>query len=366
MGKELKSDPAFDSWIARARRALSNRYREYMEKKEARLASRTTDRVVRAFDWGLDWTSGWPCANQCESANGDPGAHLGLLNKAAVRDSAAFFAYQVPTDFHCANGRLQFTSAVKTPYPENNLVHAQWFPSSRDRRRAVLVLPHWNAQAHQHVALCRTLRLLGISTLRLSIPYHDLRMPPELHRADYAVSSNLARTIDATRQAVIDARSCLDWLQSQGYESFGIVGTSLGSCYAFLTSAHDARLRANVYNLFSLYFADVIWTGLTTGHIRQGLAGHIQLEKLRDCWEVIAPHTYLDRYAGMEKKSLFIYGTCDTTFLPEFSREMIDQARRRNIDLKLVVLPCGHYSLGETPFKYIDAYQICSFFLRSL
>ena len=365
MKEELKSG-APDSWAARARQALSNRYREYMERKEDRLASRTTDRVVREFEWGLDWTNSWPCAGQCESADGDPGARLGLLNKAAIRDSEVFYAYKVPLDFHCANGRLQFTSAVKTPYPENNVVHAQWFPAARDRRRAVLVLPHWNAQPHQHVALCRALRLFGISTLRLSLPYHDLRMPPELHRADYAVSSNLARTIDATRQAVIDARSCLDWLQSQGYESFGIVGTSLGSCYAFLTSAHDRRLRANAYNLFSLYFADVVWTGLTTRHIRQGLDGHIRLEQLRDCWRVIAPNTYLDRYAGLDKKSLFIYGTCDTTFLPEFSREMIEQARRRHIGLKLVVLPCGHYTLGETPFKYIDGYQIVSFFLRTL
>jgi hypothetical protein len=366
MKEKLKSDPAPDSWTARARRALSSRYRDYMVRKEDRLASQTTDRVVREFEWGLDWAKGWPCANQCESADGDPGARLGLLSKAAVRDSETFYAYKVPSDFHCANRRLQFTSAVKTPCPENNVVHAQWFPASRDRRRAVLVLPHWNAQPRQHVALCRALKFFGISTLRLSLPYHDLRMPAELHRADYAVSSNLARTIDATRQAVIDARSCLDWLQSQGYESFGIVGTSLGSCYAFLTSAHDRRLRANVYNLFSLYFADVVWTGLTTNHIRQGLDGHIRLEQLRDCWEVIAPHSYLDRYAGLDKKSLFIYGTCDTTFLPEFSREMIEQARRRNIGLKLVVLPCGHYTLGETPFKYIDGYQICSFFVRTL
>ena len=64
-------------------------------------------------------------------------------------------------------------------------------------------------------------------------------MPPELTRADYAVSANIGRTIDATRQAVIDVRSCYDWLQQRGYTDLGIVGTSLGSCYAFLATAHD-------------------------------------------------------------------------------------------------------------------------------
>ena len=73
-------------------------------------------------------------------------------------------------------------------------------------------------------------------------------MPPELQRADYAVSSNVARTVHATRQAVIDVRSAADWLEQQGYESIGLVGTSLGSCYAFLASTHDSRLKVNVFN----------------------------------------------------------------------------------------------------------------------
>jgi hypothetical protein len=359
-------DSVADLWLGRARQALSRRYRAYMQQREDRLAARTKDRVVREFEWGLEWTTNWPCAHSGTETDLDPAGYLTFLNKAAVRDSRTFFSYRSPSDFEFAGGFLRFTSPIRTPHPENNTVRARWFPAARNRGRAVLVLPHWNAQVNQHLSLCRALSALGISALRLSLPYHDQRMPPELSRADYAVSSNLARTVDAARQAVVDGRSCLDWLQTQGYDKLGIVGTSLGSCYAFLTSAHDERLRANAFNLFSLYFADVIWTGLTTRHILDGLDGHIRLEQLRDCWEVISPNTYLDQYASYDKESLFIYGTCDTTFLPEYSREMIRQARRRNIRLKLVELPCGHYSLGEMPFKYIDGYQICAFFLRTL
>ena len=64
--------------------------------------------------------------------------------------------------------------------------------------------------------------------------------------------SFVARTIDATRQAVIDVRSCVDWLEQENYESIGIVGTSLGSCYAFLASTHDPRLRVNVSDPYCL------------------------------------------------------------------------------------------------------------------
>lgn len=354
------------SWRERVRRAIRRGYRARTERWENRLAARTTDRVVREFEWGLEWTRNWPCAARIARDGSDPATYLRLLNDAALEHSSEFFGYCTPSDFRLENDVLRFTSALTTPYPENNTVHAQWFPARADRRRAVLVLPHWNSQFHHHVSLCRSLSFLGISALRVSLPYHDLRLPPELHRADYAVSSNVARTVDATRQAVIDARSCLDWLESQGYQRLGIVGTSLGSCYAFLASAHDTRLRSNVYNLFSLHFADVVWTGLSTRHIREGFDGCIELGKLRDAWKVISPQSYVDQYARYDKRSLFIYGSCDTTFLPEYSRAMIEEIRLRQVPHKVVVLPCGHYTLGETPFKYFDGYHICSFLLRSL
>ena len=45
---------------------------------------------------------------------------------------------------------------------------------------------------------------------------------------------------------------------------------------------------------------------------------------------------------------------------------MVEQIRMRRIHNKVVALPCGHYTLGEAPFKYIDGYHICSFLLKSL
>jgi hypothetical protein len=348
---------------ANSRRTIWRRYREFMERREERLASRTTDRVVRDFEWGLEWTRNWPVA---VAPGSNEFSQLVRLNENAISESASFFDYKTPHDFRCEGSRLSFTSAVTTPYDENNAVHGLWFPASRPKGRAVVVLPHWNAQLQQHVSLCRLLQALGISALRLSLPYHDLRMPARLNRADYAVSSNVARTIDAARQAIIDTRSVLDWLQSQGYGRFGIAGTSLGSCYAFLTSAHDERLRVNVFNLFSYHFADVVWTGLTTRHIRQGFDGQIDLDQLRECWKVISPASYLERIAEKRDRSLFVYGACDTTFLPQFSEQMIREVRRLRIEHKVVVLPCGHYTLGESPFKFIDAYQICSFLLKFL
>jgi dienelactone hydrolase len=336
---------------------------------ENRLCSRATDRVVRPFEWGLEWTQDWPVTRENPRNGHHPQEYLSVLNRAALESSDDFFGYQPPTDFELDGNLLRFTSAVETPHPENNRVHGQWFPARHkpgSRRVATLVLPHWNASVTQHNALCAGLAKLGISALRLSLPYHDYRMPAELKRADYAVSSNVARTIDATRQAVIDTRSAVDWLQSQGFERIGIVGTSLGSCYAFLASTHDPRLEVNVYNHCSTYFADVVWEGLSTQHIRQSLEPEVTLEQLRDAWMVISPPHYIERYAKLKKKSLFIYARYDTTFPVHFSEQVIAKARELKMDHKAVVLPCGHYTVGEAPFKFLDGYHICNFLRRNL
>ncbi len=260
---------------------------------------------------------------------------------------------------------LSLRSPVATPFPENNLVRARWFPA-RQNRKAVVVLPHWNSRLPQHNALCAGLQRLGISALRLSLPYHDSRTPAGLNRADYAMSANICRTIDATRQAVIDTRSCFDWLQREGFDDLGIIGTSLGSCYAFLVSAHDARVRVNVFNHCSTYVADVVWEGLSTRHIRDTLEGAVDLETLRRLWLCISPPSYWEMFTAARKESKFIYTRYDTTFPVHLSRQVIEGARKCNWHHDVSVLPCGHYTMGEFPFKYITGYEICSFLKRKL
>jgi dienelactone hydrolase len=347
-------------------RTIPRAYERWIRSRENHLCSRATNRVVRQFEWGLEWVEGWACAQRYPKNGDAPGDYVAKLNRLAISESDEFFGYERPRDFQLADGIVRFRSPVETPHAENNIVHAQWFPSERGGKKAVVVLPHWNAPRDGHNALCRGLSRLGISAVRISLPYHDYRMPPELQRADYAVSANICRTIDATRQAVIDVRCCFDWLESQGFDRLGIVGTSLGSSYACLASAHEPRISVNVFNHCSTYVADVVWTGLSTQHIRQTLEENIDLDHLREAWSAISPVSYMKQFAAQKQKSLFIYAAYDTTFLPEFSRNVLEQMREHGVDHKVVVLPCGHYTLGETPFKFIDGYHICSYLMRNL
>ena len=236
--------------------------------------------------------------------------------------------------------------------------------SPSGRRRAVLVIPQWNADADGHVGLCRLINRFGMSALRLSLPYHDARMPPELKRADYIVSANVGRTIAINRQAVLDARQAIAWLHQQGYESIGILGTSLGSCLAMLTAAHEPLVKAAALNHISPYFADVIWKGLSTVHVRESLDGHIDLESLRRIWMPISPLPYLHRVK--DKQTLLVYALYDLTFPVDLSRFLVTAFRTHSVPHVTKVLPCGHYSTGVTPFKWMDGVALCRFLNRAL
>ncbi len=341
---------------------MRQRYQQWMHRWETRLNARDTNRVVRPLDWGLEWTRRWPCANGI--CNGSPEATLHELNQRILADTDGFFASRTPRDFRLDHGALRFSSPVETPYAINNTVNARWFPARG--RRAVVVAPQWNADAESHNGLCRIFNMLGIAALRLSLPYHDVRKPAEIERADYAVSANIARTIDAARQAVIEIRCCLDWLQGQGYRDLAVLGTSLGSCYAFIASAHDTRLKVNVFNHASTYFADVVWTGQSTRHIRAGLEHDVTLDSLRRSWACISPMSYFNQFQRFPKQSLIVYAVYDLTFLPEFSLQVVQEFRRRRLEHRVAVLPCGHYTTGETPYKFLDAWHIGRFLNATL
>src|SRR5688572_4846297 len=85
---------------------------------ERRLASASGERVVRPFEWGCDWvdapTVGESAAERLEG-----------WASAAVADSDRFFALPPYDDYELRGDRLTYASAVETPHPENNLVHAR-------------------------------------------------------------------------------------------------------------------------------------------------------------------------------------------------------------------------------------------------
>jgi hypothetical protein len=378
---------------------LSRLYAKWMVSWETALTTRDTNRIVRPLEWGFDWLKDFDPSRASTDQD-----RMIAVNQEIVARSDDFFAYKTPTDFRLEDHHpqlfptnvrpetlaqdadlkrraaagdlpqapfLRFTSPIATPYPENDTVNARWYPASPESqagkpKQAMIVMPQWNADAFSHNALCTLFNRFGISCLRLSKPYHDVRRPAELERSDYAVSANIGRTLAACRQAVVDIRSCLDWLELQGYQQFGVLGTSLGSCYAFIAAAHDPRLEVCAFNHASTWFGDVVWTGQSTRHIRAAFeqAG-LNQQQVRQLFLGVSPMAFMERFASTPKRVLVVHASYDLTFLPEFSLDVLRNFEKYHIDYVSKVLPCGHYTTGETPYKYLDGWYLGSFIYQS-
>ena len=365
--------------------------------QERRHAQRDRNRLVRPFEWGASFIA--------EHTNGDdPREIFARHTERALLHSEDFYALTPVADYQLTGDRLTWTSAVETPSTANNIAHARFFPApphtakrkggarapqkevsrrededalrqssgvllagEREVRRAVVVLPQWNADAESHVELCRVLNRFGIAALRLTLPYHEARRPAELERADFLVCTNIGRTIQSMRQAVLDTRAAVSWLAREGYNRIGIVGTSIGSCTAFLAFAHDASISTGVFNHVSGYFADVVWHGISTQHVRAGIEPHLTLDELRAHWLPISPFPFAPKLLENPSRPMrFIAARYDLTFPADLSRRVIAEVRRLGLPLDVAWLPCGHYTSGARPWVYLDGWKIVTFLRRNL
>ncbi len=207
----------------------------------------TTDdnRRVLPFEWGLEHIGG-------RADEPDPRGFLNHWVEHTLAHSGAWFATTPADNYRLADGVLTFTSQVRSPWAQNNLVHARFFPAKHSGP-AVVLLPNWNAKWDGQVQLCRWLNTLGITVLRLSLPYHDRRNVPGHERADHLVGPNIGLTLQANRQAVIDTRRCLYWLEQNGYTKLGLVGTTAVLVLFGLFLTCGFRMAMATQDLFSKY-----------------------------------------------------------------------------------------------------------------
>jgi hypothetical protein len=333
-------------------------FEQFIRRYEHQRWAAEPNRRVLPFAWGLEHIGG-------KADEPDPREFLNRWVEETIEGSDAWYFTTPPEDDRLEDGVLTFTSAIESPWRENNRVHAQFFPA-KTSGPAVVVMAQWNARWEEHGNICRWLNRLGITALRLSLPYHDRRAVPGHPRADHLVGPNIGLTLQANRQAVCDVRRCLRWLEQRGYGKLGVLGTSIGSSLAFITTAHELAIRATAMLHVSTYFGDVVANGLTTSNVWESLRTKVTAEELRRYWMPISPYPYIERLHGTGQQCLAISGRYDPTFWPELSEEFLSAVRGDGMNCEVLRLPCGHYSLGVPPFSWVAGYRFGTFLFQAL
>ena len=333
---------------------LERKIRRYEHMRWAQEPNRRT----LPFTWGLEHIGG-------RATEADPRAFLDRFVEETLAHSDEWYASTPAEDYSLADNVLTFTSAIASPWPENNRVYGQFFPA-RLSGPAVVVLAQWNARWEEQQDVCRWLNRLGITAVKMSLPYHDRRAIPGHPRGDHLVGPNIGLTMQANRQAVLDVRRTLHWLGQRGYQNLGILGTSIGSSIAFITMCHEPALEAGAFLHAATFFGDVVSNGLTTMNVWESLQAKVSHEELHNYWAPISPYPYLSKLHGSGKKILAITASYDPTFWPEFTNEFLANIRRDGVQFENMSLPCGHYSLGVAPFKWVAGYRFGTFLSEAL
>ncbi len=232
------------------KKRLGRLYGNWMYRWETALTTRDTNRIVRPVEWGFDWLQdftsayGFPLSAPAAEDYVASERTMLALNDFILRHRADFFAYDTPQILCSKSVILSSFRRMSAPRPcsgtpfcakRQSRASSPWRSSCGLLRRCARLIrkttastpvgslrPSTRWQVNQsrpssscrsgtptrfsHNALCSIFNRFGVSALRLSKPYHDIRRPAELERADYAVSANVGRTFASCRQAVIDIR----------------------------------------------------------------------------------------------------------------------------------------------------------------
>jgi hypothetical protein len=242
----------------------------------------------------------------------------------------------------------------KTAFPNgtaNDVIHVKIVRETR-KKRAVIIIPHWNARATSYTLPGRIISYFGFSVFVMTLPHHSSRGDESNQPvANEFLNANLGAAIRSVRQSVADTGVLIGWLKERGYKEINLVGVSLGSCIGALLAAFDRRICKTALLLTAGDFAETVWTGRATAHIRKQVEDHISLESLRKIWSIISPINFAQRLADNAAPLLILTGRRDRVVSFQLGQDFVGALQSAGVQFSARVLPCGHYTLARFPFN---------------
>ena len=296
----------------------------------------------------------------------DIGAFIAAAQR-AMADAEEFYSLGSGGDDFCLDddgARLTFTSAVYDG-TLNDSVPVRIVKGRRPTAKAVIFLPHWNAVTEDYLPLANALSRFGFDGFILTLPHHGARAPSSPGGvANAFLNADLGSAIRSVRQSVLDVKRLIGWLKRTGYDEIHLVGASLGSSVASLTTAFDSRIKRCALLLTAGDFADTVWTGRATAHIRRAIENHIGPEQFRKAWAIISPVHFVDKFVSNESRLLMVSGRRDQVVRFGLATDYVNALNHAGVNLKWRVLPCGHYTLSMFPFSIMMVAEVLRFLRR--
>jgi dienelactone hydrolase len=246
---------------------------------------------------------------------------------------------------------LTFSSPVKTKYPENNTVYADYFvPKGKGPFPGVIILDILDGSQVVSHGIATVLATHGIAGLCVQMPYYGPRRPTE--GKVRLLSPDINHTMDAIRQTVLDNRCAAAWLESRpeiDKAKLGIHGTSLGSFMAALTAEAEPRLHNVSIMLGGGGLVDAYWDHPQAKPIRAILAA-IGADK-EAVKEVVAPADPITHAENLKKRNLLMIAASKDEVVPPAAAKALWEATGKQ---KIVWLNTSHVGAALYLFDATD------------
>jgi dienelactone hydrolase len=261
------------------------------------------------------------------------------------RLAAATFDYQTTLKYDLPTAevsvyRVRFPSPVQSPHPENNTVHAEYYrPHGRGPFPGVIVLDVTAGDQSLSRGIATYLAQNRIAGLFVQMAYYGPRRPPGSKLR--LLTPDLAHTLAAVRQTVLDLRVATAWMASRPEldpRHLGILGTSLGSFLGTLAAEMEPRLGRVAVLLGGGGLVDAYYDHPRAATFRQlyeALGG--TREKLA---RLIAPADPLTCAANLKDRKVLILAGKRDDIVPPKMAEALWRATGRQ---KIVWFDCTHY-----------------------
>ncbi|KSU86243.1 MULTISPECIES: alpha/beta hydrolase [Priestia] len=152
-------------------------------------------------------------------------------------------------------GEFGFESLRPSGDHPNDYVRGESFLNEVGNKPNVIFVHGWRMKGFDRVKKIfhdSIMNNLGWNMYYYTLPYHLERQPEaSLYSGEFMVSANINRTVESTRQAIVDLRALIQWMKNNKQGPVIIIGVSLGGFISNLVATLESEIDALVSIFYS-------------------------------------------------------------------------------------------------------------------
>lgn len=198
-------------------------------------------------------------------------------------------------------GTFSYESLIQSGNPVNDTLKGEVFLNENDIDQPNVIFVHgWRMDSFDRIKKIfhnRIMNDLGWNMFYYSLPYHFEREPENsLYSGELMISANIDRTIESTRQSIVDLRALIHWIKANKKGPVIIAGVSLGGWVTNLIATLDSQIDVAVSIFYANRLSYSIWNTIPGKFIREELEQNsVTYEDLVKYWNITDPSQALPK-----------------------------------------------------------------------